>query len=171
MALQALAIIGAVIILGLVTYLAHLLLRLRAQRAAASRTELAHDAHNQQFHDDRLKSLELLCIAALSDDCDLSEACIRVHQLLAYYPGLRAEWPGQTIAAIYEEIHDFATHDARRALPLAERRRQDKERLAIEQRHRDTLLASFEELRGRVLQLQGSRYDIDLARGVKGNDP
>jgi hypothetical protein len=165
-----LAALGALVLLALTIYLVHLLLRLRAKHAASRRMEQEHSDRNQQLHDERIKSIELLCIAALAGDLDLSEACIRMHKLLSYYPGLQTEWTGQTLASVYEEIQHFATHEARLALTGAERRRQDRERQAIEMRHREALLRSFQALLPRARELQGSRYDIDLARGVRRSE-
>jgi hypothetical protein len=162
-----LAVSGALVVGALGIYLGYLLRQIGAQRRAGAEVAKILAAENQRMHDDRVRSIELLCMAALDGDCDLSEACIRIHKLLSYYPRLSAEGAGQTIAAMYEEIQDFDTHEARRALPSAARRKQDRARRAIEDRHRDALLRSFGELLPRIRSLHGTAYDCEWAIGVR----
>lgn len=159
-------LVALVVIAALVAWLVTLLRRLSRQQESARLAETQLAASNQTRHEERVRSMELISIAALAGDCDLSEACIRVHHLLQFYPGLARDERFLAITEMYEELRDFATHDARAALPAAERLRQDRARSEIEARYRLEMLASLGVLRERMKALQGSAFDIDLATGA-----
>ena len=155
-----------VVIVALVVYLATLLRRLSKQQEHARLAEVELAASNQTRHDDRVRSMELISVAALAGDCDLSEACIRIRHLLEFYPGLARDDRFLAITEMFEEIRDFATHEARLELPATERLCQDRARSEIEARYRIEMLASLGVLRERMQELQGSAFDIDLATGT-----
>ena len=157
---------GVALIAVLVAILAYTLLRLRAQRVEQARTAQVLAAHNQRAHEERIKSLEMITLATLAGDCELSEGCLRVWALLADYPGLRADPAHAAIAALYQEISDFAVGEARRSLGEDELKLQDRTRLEVEGRHRAAVLESFGTLREQAVALQGSAYDVDLALGA-----
>lgn len=163
-----LLVLGALLIAGLAGWLGVLLVQLRRQRRRAGQVQQDLAAHNQSSHDERLRSIELLCVAALAGDCDLSEACIRIRHLLDYYPGLAGDERLLPIFEMHEEVRGFATHDARKALGARDRLAQDRARADVEARYRIELLASFGVLRERMTQLHGSAYDIDIAVGRPG---
>ena len=159
--------LAALVVLGLCGWLGWLLLRLRRQQQRRTAGQQALDEHNQAEHEHRRKSIELISMAALAGDCDLSEACIRIRNLIGYYPGLVEDPRFLVIDRMYEEIRGFDTHDDRTALTPRERAEQDRQRLGIEDRYRTELLASLVTLRERMIELRGSAYDIDLATGVR----
>jgi hypothetical protein len=159
-----LAMIGGLIILGLALYAGWLFYLLHQRREQQSALQRRHDAENQRMHEDRMRSVELLCTAALAGDCNLSEACIRLHHLLAYYPGLQAQAPVALIASMYEEVADFATHEARLALPASELQRQDDVRAGIEARYRGTLLVELRKLKESASEWRRMPFDMADAR-------
>ena len=152
----------------LLVVLAVTLRRLQRQDRSRRRTEDALARHNQTAHEERMKSLEMIALAGLAGDCELSEGCLRVRALLRAYPGLRGEPAFAPIEALYEEIRELPVGEARRRLPSAEVERQDEVRRAIEGRHRAAVLASLRALRERATSLAGSRFDIPDAVGVTG---
>lgn len=157
---------GALLVLiVLVAVLVRLLLLLRGRSARQQAAEAALARHNQDSHDARLKSLEMITLATLAGDCELSEGCLRVRALLRDYPGLRTAPEYAPIEALHEEIRELAIGDARRRLPAAELERQDEARRAIEGRHRGAVLASFRTLRERARALAGSTFDVAEATG------
>lgn len=160
--LGAAAAVLAVLLVLLADALWRLLRRSRARRRAA----LALARHNQQAHEARLKSLEVITLAVLAGDCDLCEGCLRVRGLLRDYPGLRSAPEFAPIEALHEAIRNLSVGDARRRLPAAEIARQDAFRRDVEGRHRAAVLASFRVLRQRAQDLAGSRYDLPLALGA-----
>ena len=118
--MNALMFVGAAILSLLLALLASTLLQLRTQRAEQARNAEALAAHNQQAHEARLKSLEMISLATLAGDCELSEGCLRARALLEDYPGLRDDVAFAAIDQLFQEIRGFAVADARRALREAE---------------------------------------------------
>ncbi|MEE4302096.1 MAG: DUF2489 domain-containing protein [Pseudomonadales bacterium] len=162
------AIVAALaLLLVLAAVLARLLLRLRSRAASRRDAGRALARHNQDAHEQRLKSLEMITLATLAGDCELSEGCLRVRALLRDYPGLRSAPEHAAIEALYEDIRDLAIGDVRRRLPTAALERQDEVRRAVEGRHRGAVLASFRVLREQARELAGSPYDVDLATGAR----
>ena len=156
---------GVVVIVGLLGYLGRLVWQLRAQqrRQAAVREELA--VSNQQQHEHRRKSIEMIALATIDGDCDLSEACIRIKHLLDYYPGLATDPDYRVIAEMYAEISGFATHEARAELTLKARAAEDRARYQIEQRFGNDFMVCMRALHQKMLDLEGSRFDMEEALG------
>lgn len=155
---------AAGVLVALLGYLVWLLAHLKRQQRRRAEVQARLDASNQEQHEQRRKSMELICLAALDGDCDLSEACIRVKHLLEYYPGLAAEPGYRAIFEMYEAVRGFDTHDARRALSEAERDAQDRARYQVEERYGNALMESFRLLYERMRALEGSRFDFDVGR-------
>ena len=157
---------GILIIAGLLGYLAWLLWQLRAQqrRRAAVLDQLA--VRNQEQHEHRRKSIEMIALATIDGDCDLSEACIRTKHLLDYYPGLAADPAYRVIGEMYAEISGFATHEARAELLPKARAAEDRARYQIEQRFGNDVMSAMRALHQKMLDLEGSRFDTDEALGL-----
>lgn len=157
---------GSAIMLGLLGYLAWLLWQIRVQRRqqVAVREEL--EVSNQEQHEHRRKSIEMIALAAIDGDCDLSEACIRLKCLLDYYPGLAADPSYRAIGEMYAEVSVFATHEARAALTREGRAAEDRARYQIEQRFGNDFLACMQTLHEKMRELEGSRFDLDEALGL-----
>lgn len=158
---------AAAIILGLLGYLAWLLWQIRAQQRRQADALEALAASNQEQHEHRCKSIEMIALATIDGDCDLSEACIRIKHLLDYYPGLAADPAYRVIAEMYAEIRGFATHEARAQLSPKARAAQDRARYQIEERFGNDLMACMQLLQRRMIELQGSRFDMDEALGSR----
>jgi hypothetical protein len=163
---QLLVVVAVLVVLALAGTLAVTLRRLLTQRRRAQAGAEALAAHNQVEHERRLKSLEMITLATLAGDCELSEGCLRVRALLQFYPGLRAEPEFEPIERLHGAIRHFDVGDARREQSPDVLARQDRERHAIEGGHRSAVLASFRVLRERVEELRGSAFDVDVARGA-----
>ncbi len=166
MTTTTLAVLGGLVVLALVLYAAWLFYRLHQQRERQQDVARQHQNENQRMHEERMRSVELLCIATLDGDCNLSEACIRLHHLLAYYPGLQREAPVTLIASMYAEVADFATHDARQALPADELARQDEVRADVEARYRGDMFSQLRVLKKRAAELRSQPFDLAEARAA-----
>ncbi len=159
-----LPMVGTLIIFGLLGYLGWLLWQLRAQqrRHTVVREQLA--ASNQEQHEHRRKSMEMIALATIHGDCELSEACIRIKHLLDYYPGLAADPAYRVIGEMYGEISEFATREARAELTPKVRAAQDRARYQIEQRFGNDFMTCMQALHRQMLTLEGSRFDMELAQ-------
>ncbi len=152
---------GGLVILALLAYLAWLLTQISAQRRRSAAVQSRLDASNQEQHEHRRKSIEMIALATIDGDCELAEACIRIKHLLDYYPGLAAEPENAVIGEMFEEIRGFATHDARNALKPRERAAEDRARYQIEERYGNAFMACMQSLHARMRALEGSRFDFD----------
>lgn len=157
---------GSAIVLGLLAYLAWLLWRIRAQQQQQAAVRQRLLASNQEQHEHRRKSMEMIALATIDGDCDLSEACIRIKHLLDYYPGLAADPSYRVIGEMYAEVSVFATHEARAELTRDARAAEDRARYQIEQRFGNDFLACMQKLHQKMLEIEGSRFDLDEALGA-----
>lgn len=135
MSLIWLAWVGGLILAGLGAYAASLLLKLRAQTRLR---EQAIAARNSRI----LESVHLIAAAMVQGRCESSEGAIRLVNLLGALQYRWPEPPGERfpgLYALYEQIRDLPTHEARRALTKAERASQDRERARHEQRYNDQI--------------------------------
>lgn len=152
---------GVVVIVVLLAYLAWLMQQLAAQRRRAAGVQARLDASNQEQHEHRRKSIEMIALATIDGDCELSEACIRIKHLLDYYPSLAAAPEHRVIGEMFEEISGFATHEARRDLTPRERAAEDRARYRIEERYGNAFMDCMQSLYARMRALEGSRFDFD----------
>ena len=113
---------------GIITWLSwyagSLLFKLQLQRRKI-------ESVKQQRIDKVGESIRVIALAIEQQQCNLSEGCIRLHHLLESLPINKKMdiWDKYTgIHALYMEVKDLATHQARAQLSLAERKRQDAER-------------------------------------------
>ncbi len=84
--------------------------------------------------------------ATLNGQCELSEACLRVVNLLKYYPEISAQPEYEPLHEMFSEIKEFAVLEERKKLPKQEVYNQDKKRLMVEKKYEHTVLKSLELL-------------------------
>lgn len=119
-------VVGLLIIAGLAFYLGKLLFQLKAQQQKQQQALQAHQqklAERQQY---LLDSITLIGKATLEQQCEPSEAALRIWVLLENMEPELAQacrWPA--LFEMYDLIKDMPTHDARKALEKKELRRQD----------------------------------------------
>ncbi len=140
------------IILGLITlalsiYLGMLFVRLRSQLKISKQKEKDYQnqlAEKELFYRD---SIITICKATLQQQCELSEACLRIHHLIQYYPEKASHADYQVFSKMHEEISDFAVLDARKQLTKQEMHSQDKARFKIEDRYRTEIYNALKILK------------------------
>lgn len=121
-----LLIVGVLIVAGLAFYLGQLLSQLhkqRLQQQQALATQQQKQAEHQQY---LLDSIVLIGQATLEEQCELSEAGLRIWVLLENLQPELAQacrFPG--LFAMYDCVKEMPTHDARKALDKKELRRLD----------------------------------------------
>lgn len=125
-----LAILGiaTLIIMVLGGYAIHLLLKLRLQKRRQ------HSIRHQRIKD-LLASIQTIAKAMEQQQCNYSEGAIRICRLLASIPvsprpDFKQRYPA--IHTLDTKVQQFATHQARAALPREERERQDQLREEFE---------------------------------------
>ncbi|EGR2796296.1 coproporphyrinogen III oxidase [Vibrio navarrensis] len=148
-----LAIIGGAIILGLACYAGYLLLQLKKQKELQQQHQkLAIEKRNANIFD----NVNILCMAGIQGQCDLSEISIRVYCIMDYVQGEQrvdfdAEYPA--IAELYHIVKDMPRGEARQALEKKERMKQNLERHKAEGRLSEAIVEELKALRKRVQPL------------------
>ncbi len=118
--------VGVLIVAGLAFYLGQLLSQLQKQQQQQQQA-LAEQQRKQAEHQQYLlDSIVLIGQATLEEQCELSEAGLRIWVLLENLQPELAQacrFPG--LFAMYDCVKDMPTHDARKALDKKELRRLD----------------------------------------------
>lgn len=120
--------VGVLIVAGLAFYLGQLLSQLQKQQQQQQQQQaLAEQQRKQAEHQQYLlDSIVLIGQATLEEQCELSEAGLRIWVLLENLQPELAQacrFPG--LFAMYDCVKEMPTHDARKALDKKELRRLD----------------------------------------------
>ena len=124
---------GLLIVAGLAFYLGKLLSQLKQQQwqqQQALQLQQQKQAEHQQY---LLDSIVLIGKATLEQQCEPSEAALRIWVLLENLQPELAQacrWPG--LFAMYDCVKAMPTHEARQQLDKKELRRQDHQRQQTE---------------------------------------
>ncbi|MFT4993352.1 MAG: hypothetical protein ACI965_000371 [Paraglaciecola sp.] len=136
-------LIAVLIICGLAFYAGSLLFRLRKQ-----------EHHRREKIQQRIvhitQSIQTISMAVEQQQCNLSEGCIRLCNLLACVPVTNQPDYAKLYPAVHElhsKVANLPTHDARKLLTLTERRRQDRQREEIEVRLESKILLEVGQLK------------------------
>jgi len=148
-----LAVVGGLIICGLAIYAGYLLLQLRKQtKLRAKHQQLAIDKRNANIYE----NVTTLCMAGIQGQCDLSEICIRVYNIMDYVQGeervdFSSEYPA--ISELYDIVKDMARGEGRQELLKKERMKQNLIRNKAEARLNDAVIEELQRLKNRVKPL------------------
>lgn len=140
-------VIFGVVVLGLSIYLGYLWRMIRHQKVESQKKEEEINARKKEQEKYVVDSLDIIALATIQNQCDSSECCIRVKNLIDYFPELSKKKEMQVFHQMYEEIKDFPTHEKRAEQSKQETFKQDQKRFRIEDKYRDRLLKSLEILR------------------------
>lgn len=117
---------GVVIVMALAFYLGRLLSQLQKQKLQQTQAIAAQRQKQAEHQQYLLDSIVLIGQATLEDQCELSEAGLRIWVLLENLQPELAQacrFPG--LFAMYDCVKAMPTHDARKALDKKELRRLD----------------------------------------------
>lgn len=148
-----LAIAGAVIILGLAAYAGYLLWQLKKQKELQQQHQaLAIEKRNANIFD----NVNILCMAGIQGQCDLSEISIRVYCIMDYVQGenrvdFDQEFPA--IAELYHTVKDMPRGEARQQMAKKERMQHNLIRQKAETRLNDAIVEELKALQQRVQPL------------------
>ncbi len=93
------------------------------------------------------ESIEIISMATIQEQCEISEACLRIANLLPLYDHIdHTEEQWKPLFAMYEEIRELKTLEARKDLRASERFSEDKRRFASEEKFQKEILTICEEL-------------------------
>ncbi|MFD2179162.1 DUF2489 domain-containing protein [Veronia pacifica] len=142
----ALIVLGGGIILALSAYAGWLLSQLRTQKR---QQQALMDQAITKRNDKIIESVDVIAMAALQDQCDLSEAAIRLYMIMDHLQGeKRIEFPTAypALYELYDVVKDMPRGDARKDLKKRERMRFDMTRMKAESRLQVAIHTELEEI-------------------------
>ncbi len=146
-----LVIVGAAIIVGLASYAGYLLLQLKKQTRLQQQQHqaLAIEKRNANIYE----SVDVLCLAGIQGQCDLSEISIRVYCIMDYVQGddrvdFEKEYPA--ISELYHIVKDMPRGEARQDMDKQQRMKHNLARQKAESRLNDAIIAELQALKSRV---------------------
>ncbi|MFM2588375.1 DUF2489 domain-containing protein [Vibrio sp. TBV020] len=148
-----LAIAGGAIIVGLASHAGYLLLQLKKQKELQlQQQKLAIEKRNANI----FESVNVLCLAGIQEQCDLSEISIRLYNIMDYVQGedridFDKEYPAT--AELFHIVKDMARGEARQELAKQERMKQNLERHKAESRLQQDITEELKRLQEKVKPL------------------
>ncbi|ASI89322.1 MULTISPECIES: DUF2489 domain-containing protein [Vibrio] len=156
-----LAIAGAIIIVGLASYAGYLLLQLKKQKELQQQhRDLAIQKRNANI----FESVDTICLATIQGQCDVSEAAIRLYNIMDYVQGNdRVDFDESYPATseLYHIVKDMPRGDARQEMKKQDRMRDNLTRQKAEARLNDAIIEELKDLQQKVKPLNNA-IDIKL---------
>lgn len=145
--LIATAIVGGIIIFALAVYAGKLLMQVKQQRIANEKIILERQ-RKLVAHDNKVYDSVIIIVRAMKEaQCDVSEGSWRLSVLLdslKLSESLTGQFPA--IFELYESIKHLSILDKRKELPKQQRMQQDVERMKIEAKLTDDIMAELDAL-------------------------
>lgn len=148
-----LAIFLVTIIIGLAFYVVILLYKIKAQKAnqlaMVAEQEKQQAIGQQQRNDTICESIRVIGLATAQQQCNVSEAAIRLTVLLE---ALLLEQPIDLInsypalSEMFDKVKDMPTHDERKKVPVKELKAMDKKREALEAELEQKIMTEAQQL-------------------------
>lgn len=153
MFIPILSSIALAIIIALAIVAWRLQKKVKVQQQAQLKQQQAEEQEQRKKRAYITESIQVIAMNVIQQDLNLSEATIRCKVLLdALYLTPEQRQPYAILETVYEQISQFATHQARKTLSKPERIRQDVAREAVEEANRDALISCFTALAEHRLQ-------------------
>jgi len=136
-------ILLSIVLFFLGIYLGILISKLKSQKRQMNeikQVQLQARKEREQFIKN---SIIIISRATVQDQCELSEACIRIKKLLENYPELESKTEYSVIQQMYQDLSSFDYLEARSQLSSQEKYGQDKKRFKVEDTYRSEMLKSL----------------------------
>lgn len=95
---------------------------------------------------DLKESLRIISLAAIQEQCEISEACLRMANLIPLYDKIKQGQEVQAVFDLYEAIKDLKYLEDRKNLNINERFAEDDIRYAAEEKFKDEVLKACEKI-------------------------
>lgn len=148
-----LAIFACIIIAVLAFYSGVLIQRIKRQQALINQAnnEKAQQVaqQKQQRNDSICESIRFIARATAQQQCNVSEACIRLSVLLETLqvePKIDIDNQYPAITGLFEKVKSFATHDERKKIDKKTLKQQDKQRQTFENEFEDAIIKEAQSL-------------------------
>jgi hypothetical protein len=148
-----LAIFLVIIIIGLAFYVVILLYKIKVQKAnqlaMVAEQEKQQAIGQQQRNDTICESIRVIALATAQQQCNVSEAAIRLtvllEALLLKQPiDLINSYPA--LSEMFDKVKDMPTHDQRKKVPVKELKALDKKRETLEAELEQQIMAEAQQL-------------------------
>jgi len=138
-----LAAISIVIILGLAFYAGMLISKIRSQTKLNNKKIEQQKTKRRERNERICESIRVIAIATSQDQCNVSEAVIRLTVLLETLSledpiDVEATYPA--LSALFQKIKDMPTHEERKKVPVKALKKLDIQRQVFEAEHQDEII-------------------------------
>jgi hypothetical protein len=149
-----LIIAGVIIVTALSATAAYYLIKLRNVKSQQAQ-QIQHNKDVWQKHRNELAGdLRFIANSMLQGQCEITEGCLRIKVLMDRLDDELQHKPEfKTIQAHFAQTITMHTHEAYKALSKKEQFKQDKQRFALEQKHKEQVLIEVKTL---------SEYKFDI---------
>lgn len=152
MLLPVLAAVAVIIVVVLAWVALRLQQKVKQQEKQRHEQQLVEQEELRKKRAYLTESIQVIALNAVQKDLNLSEATIRCKVLIdALFLSPQQRAPYAILESVYEQVSQFATHQARQQLTKTERQRQDAAREKIEEDNREALMSCFSALAERRL--------------------
>jgi hypothetical protein len=101
------------------------------------------------------ESIRIISMATIQEQCETSEACLRIANLLPHYKSINhREASLRPLFNMFEEIKVLKTLQERKELKLAQRHAEDQVRYAIEDKYHEDILKICEFLYEKTKEME-----------------
>ena len=135
-----------VLLMGLSIYLGFLLKLIKAQKIKKSEDEAYLAEVFEEKRKNHKESVIFIARATLQGQCELSEACIRIKNLMDIFSEYKFHEAMAPVHMFYNELSSFAYLEERNSLPKQEIYEQDKKRFKVEEKYKSEFTNSLESL-------------------------
>jgi len=138
-----LSAISIIIILGLAFYAGMLISKIRSQTKLNNK-KIAQQKTKRRERNERIcESIRVIAIATSQDQCNVSEAAIRLTVLLETLSledpiDVEATYPA--LSALFQKIKNMPTHEERKKVPVKALKKLDIQRQVFEAEHQDEII-------------------------------
>jgi len=141
MLLLLLMMVGVIVVISLAIYAGVILFKLRQQQIEISQTQLIKATTLSD-------SIRIIALGVKQEQCDLSEAAIRIVKLLQAMPNHQFDYESAypALHSLFDKIKHMPTHEQRKQQNKLERRKMDQERLSYETQIKPLILLEIEQL-------------------------
>ena len=137
----------ALVVLALSVYLGFLYSKLRSRKQAFEEAQKRADENNRERRLFIEESLRTLALVLIQEQCDPTEACIRIKKLIDEIEALDNKEELKVFHEMYEEVKHLAIKQEYKDLSKQAAFEQDNQRFAIEEKYSARLKKASKNLR------------------------
>lgn len=132
-----------VLIIPLLSYAVYLQLKTLIRLRNFQESEIKNKQNRERERQENLReSIRIISMATIQEQCETSEACLRIAHLLPHYKAINHRDSNyRPLFNMFDEIKNLKTLQERKELKLSQRHTEDQVRYAVEDKyHQDILI-------------------------------